>query len=192
MRTTVLLCEWTLLSCRGQGCSLRGLCYHTEDSVVHSGDCVIIQRTVLFCQRIVLSCRGQCCSLKGLCYHAADSVLAVKRTLEEARNIPCFPPFWKLNAVIWFPFRISSVFSAWSSFAFSLLIFLLTIHSPDFFFFSRTLSNYFVQSRLLLYGSCWAARKWQLVEDSLSICFPLFSFPNRLFGYGSCWAARRQ
>ena len=51
----------------------------------------------------------------------------------EARGAGCLPPVWNLRAVIWFPFPISSHFSAWSSCSFCLVVFLLMVHSPDFF-----------------------------------------------------------
>ena len=52
----------------------------------------------------------------------------------EARDVWCLPPDWNLRAVILFPFPISSlVFSAWSSCSFCLVIFLLMVHSLDFF-----------------------------------------------------------
>ena len=91
MQRTVLFSQRIMSSCRGQCCSLKGLCY-AEDSVVLSGGCVSLlplQRIVLFSQMTVLSCRGQlscqrthalscgrqCCSVNGPYYPAEDSVV---------------------------------------------------------------------------------------------------------------------
>ena len=61
------------------------------------------------------------------------------------------------------PFPISSlVFSAQSSCSFCLVIFLLMVHSPDFF--PENSQIFFVKGQAFLYGSCW-----QLGDDSWQV-----------------------
>ena len=180
LQRTVLFSQGTVLSYRGQCCSVKRLCYDSEGSVALWRDCVIIQRTVLFCQRIVLSCRGQCCSLKGLCYHAADSVLAVKRTLGGGQEYPVFPSFLEAQCCHLIP--LSYLLSVFCLVLFRFQSSHFSANNPFSWLVFLEHLNCFVPSRLLLYGSCWAARKWQLVEDSLSICFLWFLFQTGFLG----------
>jgi len=64
------------------------------------------------------------CACARACLHAPQ---------REAGYVWCLSSVWNLRAVIWFPCPISSCFFLPSALALCLVIFLLMVHSPDFF-----------------------------------------------------------
>ena len=80
------------------------------------------------------------------------------------------PPVWNLRTVFWFPFPMSC-FSAYF-----LLLFLSCHFSAGTFFWhflSKKLKYFSLRVRRFLfvfwYGSCWEARRWQLVDSMCSL-----------------------
>ena len=93
-----------------------------------------------------------------------------------------FPPVWNLRTVFWFPFPISSLlFLLSSSCSFCLVIFLL-VHSPDFFLSRKYFSLRVRRVFFFWYGSCWVARRWQLVDSMCS----LLPFATGIYHYALC------
>ena len=71
-----------------------------------------------------------------------------------------------------------------------LLIFMLLVHSPAFFFFTDNSWTFFIKSEAYLYGFCWAAMRWWWVMYStcrhIALVFASMHLCNS-FSFFSCF-----